>query len=118
MAETVRMRREASCGADMMPVVMDANETTFGSLQGRPVLDRSGKDLGTVDDVAFDARDMRITGIRVKLAREATEGLHMHRPAFGRARLEVGVDRIGSVGDSVLLNVDRREIPGLLMADD
>ena len=87
-------------------------------VKGRPVVDSAGDELGHVEDVAFDAQALRITGFIVTVTNQAADRLTIDRPTLGHARLEVGVDRLRSLGDTVLLNVDQRAIAGLLYDRD
>jgi sporulation protein YlmC with PRC-barrel domain len=84
-------------------------------IRGMSVLDRNGMRLGHVKDVTFDPEAWRVTGLRVGLDREAADRLRVpHAPLRG-AELTFASDRVRSVGDAVILNVDERGIADLMM---
>lgn len=83
-------------------------------IKGRQVYDSAGNELGTLEDVSLSPDALRVTGFVVKVNREAAERLHLDAPLLGSARIEVGADRLGSVGDGILLNIDQRDMVGLL----
>lgn len=87
---------------------------TTEQVRGREVFDSAGNRLGNIEDVTFNADGLRVTGFIVKMDREAAERLNLDPPRLGSARLEVSAERLASLGDSVLLNVDQREIAGML----
>ena len=83
-------------------------------IKGRPVVDSAGDELGHVEDVRFDPQALRITGFVVNVSKDAADRLSLRRGALSGARIEVGVERLRSIGDTVLLNLDQRAIAGLL----
>lgn len=93
---------------------MHGNDITTAQVRGREVYDSAGNRVGNIEDVTFNADALRITGFIVKMDREAAARLNVAAPLLGSARLEVSADRLASLGDSVLLNVDQREMAGML----
>lgn len=93
---------------------MEHHEINVDQLRGKQVLDRAGNDLGSVQDVTIDPDEMRVTGFIVRVSREAADRLHLDRPVLGSAHIQVGADRLDTIGDSILLNIDQREMAGML----
>lgn len=93
---------------------MRANEVSAEQIKGRHVIDRAGNELGDVEDVTFDPTALRVTGFIVRMNKQSAERLQLSAPLLGSARIEVGADRLGSIGDTVLLNIDEREMVGML----
>lgn len=96
---------------------MRANDVSLEGMRGRPVIDNAGVELGSVEDVTFDPQGFRVTSLVVRMGREAADRLHVKRPTLGSARIEVSTERIGSIGDAVLLNVNEREMASMLYTD-
>lgn len=86
-------------------------------MKGRDVMDERGARLGRVEEVLFDPDAWRVTGIRVGLDREAADRLRLTKPFFHGPELTFGAERVRTVGDAVILNVDERAIADLLMRE-
>jgi sporulation protein YlmC with PRC-barrel domain len=97
-----------------MLIMTTEREITVGEIRGRKVLDSAGNDLGSVDDVTFDTGDMEIKAFIVKVSREAADRLHLDRPTLGTARLQVSADRLQTIGDNILLNVEQADMAAML----
>jgi sporulation protein YlmC with PRC-barrel domain len=96
-----------------------ARDVNLGRMKGRPVIDSNGDDIGTVEDVVLDPGTWRVSGFLVTLRREVAEALHIPRKGFldNGPRIEITSDRVLTVGDNVLLNIDRGTIADALHAD-
>ena len=79
-------------------------------LKGRHVIDSRGKDLGEVRDVDIDPLAWRVTDLVVGVRREVAEDLDLDRSFLGAAALRVGIERVQSIGDTVLLNLSEEEM--------
>jgi sporulation protein YlmC with PRC-barrel domain len=94
-------------------------DVNLGQMKGRPVIDSNGDDIGTVEDVVLDPGTWKVSGFLVALRRDVAEKLHLPRKGFldQGPRIEITSDRIQTVGDNVLLNIDRSTIAEALHAD-
>lgn len=97
---------------------MRDNELTTEQVRGRQVFDSGGNRLGSVEDVTFDPSALRVTGFIVKMDKEAAQRLHLDAPLLGSARLEVSADRLATLGDGLMLNIEQREMAGMLFHRD
>lgn len=86
-------------------------------IKGMTVLDRNGNRLGEVKDVTFDPDAWRVTGLRVGLDRGAADRLRVPRAPLRSAELTLAAERVRSVGDAIILNVDERGIADLMMRE-
>ncbi len=92
-------------------------EISADSLKGRSVIDSRGTSVGKVDDVAFDPLTWKVQGLVVNLDRDVAIDLRMKPSAFSSARLELSPERVRTVGDNVILNVDTDELAGMVRKD-
>lgn len=93
---------------------IDEGHLSMGQLKGRSVIDSRGTAIGEVEDVTIDPAGWRVAGIRVNVRKEVADSLRLDRPMFGSAHLQVATERIESVGDAILLNVDTAEMASRL----
>lgn len=93
---------------------MRGNDISVEQMRGRQVFDKAGNELGNVEDMTFNPDGLRVTGFVVKVSKDAADRLHLDRPVLGSARINVGADRLRSIGDSVLLNIEQREMADML----
>lgn len=93
---------------------MRGHEMTTEQVRGRQVFDKGGNRLGSVEDVTFDPEALRVTGFIVKMDREAAERLHLDPPVLGSARLQVSAERLATLGDGLMLNIEQRDMAGML----
>lgn len=89
-------------------------ELEASNLKGRNVLDSGGNLIGTVEDILFDPGTWTVEGILVGLKREAADDLNVRRSLGRDARLTLTRQRVGTIGDAVILNVNRDDLAGLL----
>lgn len=75
-------------------------------LQGRAVVDATGRLIGEVVEITIDADTWKVDGIRVKLRREAADVIGVHRGTFRAALMDISTDVVQSVGDAVVLRKD------------
>ena len=92
----------------------NGNDVTTEQVRGRQVFDSGGNRLGSLEDVTFDPEALRVTGFIVKMDREAAERLHLDPPVLGSARLQVSADRLATLGDGLMLNIEQREMASML----
>lgn len=92
----------------------DGQRISVDDLKGRSVIDDRGVTIGEVKDVAFDPLGWRVTGLLVDVRKEVADDLHLDRSLLGGTTLEFGTERIRSVGDNVLLNLDTDDMAGAL----
>ena len=77
----------------------------LGRVKGRPVIDANGDNVGTVDDVAVDPVTWKVSGFVVTLKREVAQKFRLQAGFMDSPRVEVGSDRVKTVGDNVILNI-------------
>lgn len=90
---------------------------SINDVKGRQVIDANGDNVGTVEDVAIDPQTWKVSGLVVALRREVAERLDMgsgnRSPKAwlgGGPTVEIRTERIRSVGDNIILNIDRDAI--------
>jgi sporulation protein YlmC with PRC-barrel domain len=90
----------------MAPPSRDLN---LGRMKGKTVIDSNGDDVGTVEDAVVEPGTWKISGFLVALRRDLAQDLNLGRRGFldQGPRVEITSDRIRTVGDHVLLNIDR-----------
>lgn len=90
------------------------NELEASKLKGRRVLDSRANTLGTVEDLLFDPVTWTVAGLVVELTKEAAHDVDAGRTLGREKRVAVTRERIGTVGDAVLLNVTADDLAALL----
>jgi sporulation protein YlmC with PRC-barrel domain len=75
------------------------------NLQGRTVITSDGQAVGAVKSVFIDAVEWRVEAISVELRKETAERVGASHTMFHRGLIEVPVQLIQSVGDTVVLGV-------------
>lgn len=88
-------------------------ELNTADLQGRSVIDNEGTTVGQVADIALDSETWRVRGLIVDVEREVAKRLNLER----RAQLQLSPERIGAMGENVILNVNTSDLAGLLISD-
>ncbi len=86
-------------------------------LRGRNVIDRSGTQIGTVDDVSIDPANWTVRGLVVNVKRDVADDLHLETRALGKTRLDVRPERVQTFGENVILNVDTQDIAASLRSE-
>lgn len=90
------------------------NEYTLDQIRGRPVIDTRGNTLGDVQDVTFDPTNWEVRNVLVNLRKEIADDLRIDKPTFGNARLSVSRERVQTLGENVILNVNTDDIAMML----
>lgn len=98
----------------MIDATTGSGNLTADGLKGRNVIDSRGTTIGEVSDVALDPVGWRVTGLVVNVSKDVADRLRLDRPLLGTAKVEFGAERIGSVSDNVILNVNSDEIAGAI----
>lgn len=84
---------------------------SINEVKGRTVIDSNGDNVGTIEDVVVDPEDWKVSGFVVSLRREVADLLRMERRGFmDTPRIEIGAERIRTVGENVILNIERDTI--------
>lgn len=92
-------------------------EIHIGDLKGRPVIGNRGTTVGRIEDVTIDPHTWKVSGFVVNLRRELAQRFNMEAPLLGDApRIVLGAERVQTVGENVLLNVDADEMAAQLRA--
>ena len=78
----------------------------LGRMKGRPVIDANGDNVGVVDDVVVDPNSWKVSGFVVTLRREVAQRFQLQAGFLESPRVELGSERIKTVGDNVILNID------------
>lgn len=74
-------------------------------VKGRPVIDSNGDNVGVVEDVVVDPGTWKVSGFVVQLKREVAQRFHLQGGFLDQPRVEVGAERVKTVGDNVILNI-------------
>ena len=77
----------------------------LGRVKGRPVIDANGDNVGTVDDVVVDPVTWKVSGFVVTLKRDVAQRFQLQAGFMDSPRVEVGSERVKTVGDNVILNI-------------
>lgn len=78
----------------------------LGRMKGRPVIDINGDNVGVVEDVVVDPSSWKVSGFVVTLKREVAQRFRLQSGFLDQPRVELGSERIRTVGDNVILNID------------
>lgn len=78
----------------------------LGRMKGRPVIDANGDNVGVVDDVVVDPNSWKVSGFVVNLKREVAQRFQLQAGFLDSPRVELGSERIKTVGDNVILNIE------------
>lgn len=81
-------------------------EVNLGRVKGRPVIDANGDNVGTIEDVVIDPTSWKVSGFLVHLKREVAQRFNVHSGFLESPRVEVGSDRVRTIGDNVILNIE------------
>lgn len=76
-----------------------------GSIRGRKVIAADGHLIGEIEDLVFDAGAWRVQALQLKLDKAVADKLGVHRGRFHAGTIELPVEMIQSVGDTVVLSV-------------
>lgn len=77
----------------------------LGRVKGRPVIDANGDNVGTVDDVVVDPGTWKVSGFVVTLRRDVAQRFQLQAGFLESPRVELGSERVKTVGDNVILNI-------------
>lgn len=83
-------------------------------LRGRSVVDAHGRVIGEITELFVETDSWRVEGVGVRLTRDAERALGAHRGPFRAVELELPIEEIQSVGDTIVL---RRPVESLGAAD-
>jgi sporulation protein YlmC with PRC-barrel domain len=83
-------------------------ETTDVELRDRTVIGADGNAVGEVAAMIVDAGSWAVKAIRIKLRNNAAEQAGIGHSLFRASTVDVPVDHIQSVGDTVVLTVSAR----------
>ena len=97
--------REAPRVPASTPGHMQRN-VNLGRMKGRPVIDANGDNVGVVDDVVVDPSSWKVSGFVVNLKREVAQRFQLQAGFLDSPRVELGSERIKTVGDNVILNIE------------
>lgn len=89
-----------------------------GELLGRPVIAADGQTIGTVSAVLFETGTWTIGALKVKLRKDTAERLGAARSLFHAGTVELSVQAVRSVGDTVLLSSDVEGIRRYLAGEE
>lgn len=79
-------------------------------VRGRTVIDATGRALGAVDEIYVDGDTLQVEGLRVKLRTDIADELGVPRRTFHPGMIDVPVQHIQALGDTVVLRVDIRTL--------
>src|SRR5438067_1655013 len=81
------------------------------AVKGRKVIDSLGNDVGTIEDIVIEPGAWKVSGFLVSLRRDLADRLHVERRGMlANPRIEIGSNRVQTVGDNVILNIAMDDI--------
>lgn len=80
------------------------------SIRGRHVIAADGQDVGQISDLMVAIETWRVDSVRLKLNNSIADRLGVRRGKFHPGILDLPVQMIQSVGDSVVLSVPTAEL--------
>src|SRR5439155_26321526 len=105
-------KRGQTTGAPSMPAPRTFN---IQSVKGRKVIDSLGNDVGTIEDIVIEPGTWKVSGFLVSLRRDLADKLHVERRGMlANPRIEIGSERVHTVGDNVILNIATEDIADAL----
>lgn len=88
-------------------------------VRGRSVIDASGHVIGEVTDLVLDSDGWRLVALALRLRREAAVAIGTRPGAFRSAVLDVSSDAVQSMGDTIVLKHDLKQlVPGAARAPE
>jgi sporulation protein YlmC with PRC-barrel domain len=81
----------------------------------KDIVATDGRILGTLEGVAVN-NDWTVSGLTMKIDKDAFEDLGAKKPFLGTLRLDVGVDHIKAMGDNIVLNKPIKDLGRFLTA--
>jgi sporulation protein YlmC with PRC-barrel domain len=90
-------------GTLQLETIMRLSDET---LHHRTVISADGKAIGSISELFISTSDWRIESIRVELNKDIAQRIGATRTLFHRGTIELPVNFIQSVSDTVVLSVD------------
>jgi sporulation protein YlmC with PRC-barrel domain len=88
-------------------------ELSSKDLEGKKVFAQHGRDVGTVAGVDIDLATFRVVYLEVKLRREVLESLNLKVPLLGSQSIQLGVEHVSAVTDTIVLKATVEELAQL-----
>ena len=76
---------------------------------GKTVVNADGDIIGEVSEVLVDADRWCVADVQVRIAKPHAKELGLRTPFFGRLLVLVGVDKINSISDQIVLAIKKSE---------
>ncbi len=76
-----------------------------GGIRGRKVISADGHLIGEIADLLVDPATWRVESVQLKLNKAIADALGVHRGKFHAGTIELPVEMIQSVGETVVLSV-------------
>lgn len=81
---------------------------------GRTIIAADGLVVGEVDAVYLDCEAWRVLTLQVMLRKDVADRLGAHRSAFRAGSVEIPVEMVQSVGDTIVLSVPVDDLQSVL----
>ena len=81
------------------------------TLRGKHVIAADGQTIGEVTDLLLDCGRWQVQSLHLKLTSDAADTLGVERGRFHAGTVDVPINAIQSVGDTVILKVPTKELP-------
>lgn len=79
---------------------------SIASVKGRRVIDALGNDVGTIEDIVIEPGSWKVSGFLVNLRRDLATRFQVERKGMlDHPRIEIGANRVQTVGDNIILNI-------------
>ena len=82
----------------------------FNCSDGKAVITKDGKRLGTIVGVSVDTAGWSVTKIKVSLGKEVGETLSIKKPFMKPRTLALRKEAVAAVGDMITLSVDLKSL--------
>lgn len=76
------------------------------TLHGRTVISADGKVLGSISELFVSTSEWRVESLRVELHKDIADRIGANRTLFHRGTIELPINMVQSVSDTVILTVD------------
>lgn len=80
------------------------------ALTGKPVVSQDGRDVGAVAGLVLDVDKWSVRYIEVRLSRDSHEDLNLKRPLIRSQVIQVPVQHVSGVSDTVVLSSELEDL--------
>jgi sporulation protein YlmC with PRC-barrel domain len=78
-------------------------------LQSKKVFSQDGREVGEIEGFSFDS-DWNVVSFTLRVRREVLEELGLKKPMMGTQTVELNVDQVSGLSDSLILRTKLSEV--------